>query len=67
MPTMPRVVCDERKQLYFDVGEFLGKGGFAACYRLVDKVGTSYAAKVVGKHLISTKSHSEKVILIWSR
>uniref|UniRef100_A0AC34R5V4 Serine/threonine-protein kinase PLK n=1 Tax=Panagrolaimus sp. JU765 TaxID=591449 RepID=A0AC34R5V4_9BILA len=61
MPVMPTVVCDERRQEYYSVGEFLGKGGFAACYRLTDGIGTSYAGKVVGKHLIKSKAHSDKL------
>lgn len=67
IPVMPKVVCDAKHQHYFSVGEFLGKGGFGACYRLTDKSGAHYAAKVVGKHLLKTKSHTEKVCFIFVR
>ena len=62
LPEVPPVICDEKQQKYYTVGEFLGKGGFAACYK-VTQSGQEYAAKVVSKQFIRQKN-AEKVGLL---
>ncbi|KAI6215513.1 hypothetical protein M3Y94_00393400 [Aphelenchoides besseyi] len=47
----------------FERGRFLGKGGFARCYELIDKVKKrTYAGKVISKTILVKKSQREKVI-----
>ncbi|KAI6188641.1 Serine/threonine-protein kinase PLK [Aphelenchoides besseyi] len=47
----------------FERGRFLGKGGFARCYELIDKMKKrTYAAKVISKTILVKKTQREKVM-----
>uniref|UniRef100_A0AC35FXL4 Serine/threonine-protein kinase PLK n=1 Tax=Panagrolaimus sp. PS1159 TaxID=55785 RepID=A0AC35FXL4_9BILA len=59
LPEVPPVVCDTKTQKYYTVGEFLGKGGFAACYKVTTISGEAYAAKIVSKQFVKQR-HTEK-------
>lgn len=52
-------VQDEGTGKKYRKGKFLGKGGFAHCYELIDEAGTVYAGKIVPKSLL-TKPHQKQ-------
>lgn len=61
---VPMTVIDVKSQKQFTRGKFLGKGGFARCYELIDQITkTTYAGKVVSKTLLQKKHQKDKVSL----
>lgn len=59
---VPETVCNSKKEQVLTRGKFLGKGGFARCYELVDsKTNAVYAGKIVSKLLLQKKHQKEKV------
>uniref|UniRef100_A0AC34FUC5 Serine/threonine-protein kinase PLK n=1 Tax=Panagrolaimus sp. ES5 TaxID=591445 RepID=A0AC34FUC5_9BILA len=56
IPDVPPMICDQAKQKYYTTGEFLGKGGFAACYKVTNLSGEIYAAKIVSKQFVKQKN-----------
>ncbi|KAI6238947.1 Serine/threonine-protein kinase PLK [Aphelenchoides fujianensis] len=51
------------RQVAFERGRFLGKGGFARCYELIDKTrNTTYAGKVISKTILIKKTQRDKVM-----
>ncbi|KAI6233146.1 Serine/threonine-protein kinase PLK [Aphelenchoides fujianensis] len=51
------------RQVAFERGRFLGKGGFARCYELIDKTrNITYAGKVISKTILIKKSQRDKVM-----
>ncbi|XP_077500566.1 serine/threonine-protein kinase polo isoform X2 [Amblyomma americanum] len=57
---LPEVVIDKKAKREYVRGKFLGKGGFAKCYELMEKgTNTVYAGKVVSKALL-VKSHQKE-------
>ncbi|CAI2724596.1 unnamed protein product [Schistosoma spindalis] len=58
----PEVIVDVTKKREFLRGRFLGKGGFAKCYELIDrKTGEKYAGKVINKSALVKDSQKEKM------
>jgi polo-like kinase 1 len=61
---VPDRVIDSTKNKAYTKGKFLGKGGFARCYELIDnKTKRIYAGKVISKTMLIKKSQREKVNL----
>ncbi|KAH9383166.1 hypothetical protein HPB48_023992 [Haemaphysalis longicornis] len=59
---LPEVVVDQRSKKQYIRGKFLGKGGFAKCYELVDKeTNLVYASKVVSKQALVRSRQREKL------
>lgn len=59
---VPDVVFDNSTNRIFTKGRFLGKGGFARCYELIDNATKGvYAGKVVSKTLLVKRHQKEKV------
>ena len=59
---VPDVVFDSIAKTYYSKGKFLGKGGFARCYELIDlNTNRIYAGKVVSKTLLANKHQKVKV------
>ncbi|KAI1724921.1 protein kinase domain-containing protein [Ditylenchus destructor] len=59
---VPNVVVDHQSNRNFTKGRFLGKGGFARCYELVDNSTKAiYAGKVVSKTLLQKKHQKDKM------
>jgi serine/threonine protein kinase len=56
------VVFDPRTGKRYRRGKFLGKGGFARCYELIDRNGTIYAGKAVPKALLTKQHHKDKMV-----
>uniref|UniRef100_A0A915D3Z6 Protein kinase domain-containing protein n=1 Tax=Ditylenchus dipsaci TaxID=166011 RepID=A0A915D3Z6_9BILA len=56
---LPSHVCDNAGVTY-EVGKFLGKGGFAKCY-LASSDGQEFALKVIAKESIKRPSHLNKI------
>ncbi|KAI6170209.1 Serine/threonine-protein kinase PLK [Aphelenchoides besseyi] len=51
------------RMVAFERGRFLGKGGFARCYELIDKAKERvYAGKVISKTILIKKSQRDKVM-----
>eukprot|EP01135_Chromosphaera_perkinsii_P010996 Nk52_evm30s2309 gene=Nk52_evmTU30s2309 len=49
-PSLRQIVIDENEGCKYELGRFLGKGGFAKCYELTDiKTKASFAGKIVPK------------------
>ena len=46
-------------------GQYLGKGGFARCYELIDKEKNVFAGKAVAKAALVKPSNKEKVSLLY--
>ncbi|KAI0986165.1 hypothetical protein GJ496_002067 [Pomphorhynchus laevis] len=57
---IPEHIHDKRHERQYTKGRFMGKGGFARCYEIID-VSTSamFAGKIVSKTLL-TKSHQQQ-------
>lgn len=59
---VPDVVIDNSSKRIFTKGRFLGKGGFARCYELIDNTSkVVYAGKVVSKTLLVKQHQRDKV------
>lgn len=60
---VPDVIIDQaNSNRVFTRGRFLGKGGFARCYELIDNRSRAvYAGKVVSKLLLLKKHQKDKV------
>uniref|UniRef100_A0A915DM13 Serine/threonine-protein kinase PLK n=1 Tax=Ditylenchus dipsaci TaxID=166011 RepID=A0A915DM13_9BILA len=59
---VPDVVIDSGAKRTFTKGRFLGKGGFARCYELIENGSkTVYAGKVVSKTLLVKKHQRDKM------
>uniref|UniRef100_A0AC35FVM7 Serine/threonine-protein kinase PLK n=1 Tax=Panagrolaimus sp. PS1159 TaxID=55785 RepID=A0AC35FVM7_9BILA len=55
-PVVRPIICDTKTQSNYTLGEFLGKGGFAACYKVTTTSGKAYAAKIVSKQFIKQQN-----------
>ena len=65
---VPDVVYDASTKKSYNKGKFLGKGGFARCYELIEnKTNKILAGKVVSKTLLIKKHQRDKVKLIISK
>ncbi|XP_055334358.1 serine/threonine-protein kinase PLK1-like [Paramacrobiotus metropolitanus] len=61
---IPDEVRDPRTNIVYKKGKFMGKGGFARCYELLDtKQKTVWAGKIVPKSLLQKPHHREKMSL----
>ncbi|XP_022094087.1 serine/threonine-protein kinase PLK1-like [Acanthaster planci] len=59
---IPDFVVDPRSGKKYKKGRFLGKGGFAKCYELIDvATNTTYAGKIVSKNLLVKPHQKEKM------
>lgn len=60
---VPDVVFDNSTNRVFTKGRFLGKGGFARCFELIDNDAPKvvFAGKVVSKTLLVKRHQKEKV------
>jgi polo-like kinase 1 len=59
---IPNVIIDPRTRAQYSKGKFLGKGGFARCYELIDvSNGQVFAGKVVPKSMLVKPHQKEKV------
>ncbi|VDN18532.1 unnamed protein product [Gongylonema pulchrum] len=59
---VPNLMLDETTGKMYRRGRFLGKGGFARCYELLDiKEGRMYAGKIVAKILLLKNHQREKM------
>lgn len=59
---VPMTVIDPKSRRTYTRGKFLGKGGFARCYELIDDATKIiYAGKVVSKTLLQKKHQKDKV------
>ena len=60
---IPDIIADPRTQKQYAKGKFLGKGGFARCYELIDKsTNQVFAGKVVPKSMLIKPHQKEKVV-----
>ncbi|KAA3680593.1 polo-like kinase 1 [Paragonimus westermani] len=58
----PEIVVDGKNKKTYTRGKFLGKGGFAKCYELVDQLTKEkFAGKVVPKSALVKSSQKEKM------
>ncbi|KAF7257619.1 hypothetical protein EG68_05018 [Paragonimus skrjabini miyazakii] len=58
----PEVVVDGKNKKTYTRGKFLGKGGFAKCYELIDQLTKEkFAGKVVPKSALVKSSQKEKM------
>lgn len=61
---IPDVVVDSGKNKRYKKGKFLGKGGFARCYELIDAdTNVVYAGKVVPKSLLVKPHQRDKMTM----
>lgn len=59
---IPNVIVDPRTRTQYSKGKFLGKGGFARCYELIDtNTGQTFAGKVVPKSMLVKPHQKEKM------
>ncbi|CAF1181327.1 unnamed protein product [Rotaria sordida] len=59
---IPNVIIDPRTRTQYSKGKFLGKGGFARCYELIDvSTGQAFAGKVVPKSMLVKPHQKEKM------
>ncbi|CAF2103825.1 unnamed protein product [Rotaria magnacalcarata] len=59
---IPNVIIDPRTRAQYSKGKFLGKGGFARCYELIDvTTGQTFAGKVVPKSMLIKPHQKEKM------
>uniref|UniRef100_A0A0M3IKT0 Non-specific serine/threonine protein kinase n=1 Tax=Ascaris lumbricoides TaxID=6252 RepID=A0A0M3IKT0_ASCLU len=62
---IPEIVRNPQNGKQFAKGKFLGKGGFARCYELMDtETRIVYAGKIVSKTLLMKKHQREKVSIV---
>ncbi|CEF66638.1 Serine/threonine-protein kinase polo [Strongyloides ratti] len=59
---VPLQIVDKKNGKVYNRGKYLGKGGFARCYELIDnKIGEIVAGKVVPKALLTRKPQKDKM------
>lgn len=59
-----RVACDEARGKKYKKGKFLGKGGFAHCYELIDMEDNHiYAGKIVPKSMLTKPHQRDKMTM----
>uniref|UniRef100_A0A0N5ADM0 Serine/threonine-protein kinase PLK n=1 Tax=Syphacia muris TaxID=451379 RepID=A0A0N5ADM0_9BILA len=59
---VPDLVINPKNRHNFVKGEFLGKGGFAQCYKLTDTVTRlTYAGKIISKNALQRKHQKAKM------
>ncbi|XP_071853198.1 serine/threonine-protein kinase PLK1-like isoform X1 [Apostichopus japonicus] len=59
---VPPIVLDPASKKQYTKGRFLGKGGFAKCYELLDsETNKNYAGKIVSKALLVKPHQKEKM------
>ncbi|XP_068213543.1 serine/threonine-protein kinase PLK1-like isoform X2 [Palaemon carinicauda] len=59
---IPEIICDESTGKKYQRGKFLGKGGFARCYELVDLTTKEiFAGKIVAKSLLLKPHQKDKM------
>ncbi|XP_033639138.1 serine/threonine-protein kinase PLK1-like [Asterias rubens] len=59
---IPDFIVDPRTHKKYKKGRFLGKGGFAKCYELIDvATNTTYAGKIVSKALLVKPHQKDKM------
>uniref|UniRef100_A0A914Z481 Protein kinase domain-containing protein n=1 Tax=Panagrolaimus superbus TaxID=310955 RepID=A0A914Z481_9BILA len=58
---IPEVVYNPKSQITYRRGSYLGKGGFARCYELIDRNKTVFAGKAVAKSALLKPSNKEKM------
>lgn len=59
---VPLQIVDKKSGIIYSRGKFLGKGGFARCFELIDnKLGEVVAGKVVAKSLLTRKNQRDKM------
>ncbi|CAF3899339.1 unnamed protein product [Rotaria sp. Silwood2] len=59
---IPNIIIDPRTRTQYSKGKFLGKGGFARCYELIDtNTGQTFAGKVVPKSMLVKPHQKEKM------
>ncbi|CAF3612090.1 unnamed protein product [Rotaria sp. Silwood1] len=59
---IPNIIVDPRTRTQYSKGKFLGKGGFARCYELIDtNTGQTFAGKVVPKSMLVKPHQKEKM------
>uniref|UniRef100_A0A1I7Z3I5 Serine/threonine-protein kinase PLK n=1 Tax=Steinernema glaseri TaxID=37863 RepID=A0A1I7Z3I5_9BILA len=60
---MPQTIIDNQHGISYAVGRFLGKGGFARCYELIDQRSRrKVAGKIVAKKALEKKSQKDKMV-----
>ncbi|EGT45148.1 hypothetical protein CAEBREN_30234 [Caenorhabditis brenneri] len=61
-PEVPNIIVDNERNIQYEKGKFLGKGGFAHCYEITNKAsGEVLAGKVVPKHLLVKQYQRDKM------
>uniref|UniRef100_A0A1I7TKM6 Serine/threonine-protein kinase PLK n=1 Tax=Caenorhabditis tropicalis TaxID=1561998 RepID=A0A1I7TKM6_9PELO len=61
-PEVPNLIVDTERSIQYEKGKFLGKGGFAHCYEIINKAnGEVLAGKVVPKHLLVKQYQRDKM------
>jgi hypothetical protein len=60
---IPETIFDPNTNTLYRRGSYLGKGGFARCYELIDKNKVVFAGKAVAKAALTKPSNKEKVII----
>ncbi|ESO06257.1 hypothetical protein HELRODRAFT_64399 [Helobdella robusta] len=59
---MTQMIVDQDSGLHYIKGKFLGKGGFAECYEIINcKTNETVAAKIISKHLLMKDDLKEKI------
>jgi polo-like kinase 1 len=58
---IPETVINPTTQTVYRRGQYLGKGGFARCYELIDKSKSVFAGKAVAKSALLKPSNKEKM------
>ncbi|EFP02957.1 CRE-PLK-2 protein [Caenorhabditis remanei] len=61
-PEVPDIIVDPERNIHYEKGKFLGKGGFAHCYEIRNQIsGEVLAGKVVPKHLLVKQYQRDKM------
>ncbi|VVC45273.1 Protein kinase, ATP binding site,Protein kinase domain,Serine/threonine-protein kinase, active site,POLO [Cinara cedri] len=59
---IPEIIIDNKNDMKYRRGNFLGKGGFAKCYELVDmKTNKKFAGKIISKRYLLRNNHKNKM------
>ncbi|CAK9300098.1 unnamed protein product [Gordionus sp. m RMFG-2023] len=59
---IPNIIIDPFKGKKYQLGKFLGRGGFAKCYEIIDDENNIFACKIVPKQLLTKKHQKEKMV-----